>query len=91
MCLVFLQLDALKKENRELHAGAAAAATAATEAAAKVADLGSRLEAAEKEAAKLQQQVKKLERENSALPTSEALVRLSLLLKLTVSSLLQLY
>jgi len=77
-----VQEEALKRENCELQAASAAAATGAAEAAARLKDLSSRLEAAEgraeaaeKAAEKLRQQVKRLEREKGELPTSEALVR----------------
>lgn len=74
---VHLQIDALRKESRDLHASAAAASASSAEATAKIGDLTSRLEAAEKGSEKLARQVKKLEREKGALPTSEALVYLS--------------
>lgn len=68
------QIDALRKESRELHASAAAAGASSAEALAKIGDLAARLEAAEKAGEKLTRQVKKLEREKGELPTSEALV-----------------
>ncbi len=68
------QIDALRKESRDLHASAAAASASSAEAAKRIEELTKRLEASEKGGEKLARQVKKLEREKGALPTSEALV-----------------